>query len=204
MRKLAFFLFLALGTLSAQAQLADKVVPHFGFMVERSFGTELDNILTDIQWNFSTLNLGAYYVLAHRKDVASIGIDPSVQVGLSFPAGPGVNIMVQTPVYLMARVGANSTPYNQQALGLSVGVGGNFQYLNFTGLNRRTTFFAPGAVVEGTLSSRGAPLTVRLHFSPAEPQALFRYTGPDNGTSTNVDVNYRFSSILGFGLLYGF
>ncbi|RMG68248.1 MAG: hypothetical protein D6722_12060 [Bacteroidetes bacterium] len=173
-------------------------------MLERSYGTELDNILTDIQWNFSTLNIGGYYVLAHHKDVVSVGVDPSVQIGLSFPAGPGVNIMVQTPVYLMARVGANSTPYNQQALGLSVGVGGNLQYLTFTGLNRRTTFFAPGAVVEGTLSSRGAPLTFRLHFSPAQPQTLFKYTGPDNGTSTNVDVNYRFSSILGFGLLYGF
>ncbi|MEM7658135.1 MAG: hypothetical protein AAF399_18555, partial [Bacteroidota bacterium] len=122
MQKITFIslILLGLGLQSASAQLSDRMVPHFGFMLE--MGSLESN--RNQGWNYSTLQIGSYISLLHSKDVVSLGIDPSVQLGLNFQ-GPGTNILVQTPVYAMVRVGAGATPYNQQNFGISLGAGIN-------------------------------------------------------------------------------
>ena len=205
---ITIFLLLTLGSTQVRAQLSDKMVPHFGFMLERSYATDLENILGDLDWNFSTLNIGTYIALAHHKDIVSVGVDPNLHVGLSLPRGPqaGFNLLVKTPVYAMARLGAGATPYNQQNFGIGVGGGLDFQTLWITGDNRRISVATPTVILEATLVSRGSPLTGRFHFSPVDTQALFRYTGDDPGGNNgfNNNFSYRFDTVLGFGLVYGF
>lgn len=172
---------------SLKAQFTEKLVPHFGFMIERSF------IGDRSLWNGTVINGGTYIALFHYNDIISGGIDPSIQASLRFPPGPGVDMLLQAPVYAMVRVGANSTRYNEQAFGISLGAGLNYTTVISTGNKWRVGYTVPEFVGEVTFVSRGSPITGRIHFSPFNPQ----------GTATDGNT-YEFNNILGIGLLYGF
>lgn len=189
---------------AAKAQIVDKLVPHTGFMYE--IITLQDPRSTNGQsFNFSyyTLNLGTYYSLAHKNDVVSVGVDASLNFGINFPftsqSGTQVTIVTQVPVFAMARVGALSTTYNQQPLGLGVGIGGVYTYFNdvadyVTGNKIRSNFVVPAAVAEATLRSRGSTITVRGHMSLAPVSSLLK---GDN----RPDLEYNMGN-WGIGLIY--
>ncbi|GAB4419487.1 MAG: hypothetical protein OHK0039_31950 [Bacteroidia bacterium] len=197
---------------AARAQFSDHFVGHFGLMWESFnmvYADPTRQLGDDFAFNYTTIGVGGYYSLAHAKDVVSVGIDGSAQVGIRFATNFGNPIYVKVPVYAAFRLGALATPYNQQAIGISAGIGGSFNHLdNFRILSevRRSTFFNPGVMLQGTLITRGSPITGRIHFSLSQPESILKYTGdnPGGNNGLNVDFPYRYQGILGFGLLYGF
>ncbi|MDX2250575.1 MAG: hypothetical protein SF052_27585 [Bacteroidia bacterium] len=206
---------IGLGISPLQAQLTDKLVPHMGFMWEFATLEETPGGPTSTLSSFYNFHIGTYYAIAHYNDIFSFGVDPSIQVGLNFvPVSNGsaiytrVNYVIQAPVYLMARVGANSTPYNQQAIGFATGIGASYTFLSQqTGdisLRRKTRngYTNPSVVAELTILSRGNPLTGRFHFSPFKVNSDLVFK--------NVDTKEVVSSFTfpmgnwGIGLIYGF
>jgi fluoride ion exporter CrcB/FEX len=208
----------SLGTL--QAQISDKLMPHFGFMYEyntasyiRTDGTRQQDFLR----NYYVLNVGAYYLLAQKNDIFSVGVEPNLQLGISpvfISDRLRLGYVVQTPVYAMARVGAGSTPYNQQRVGLGVGIGGSFTTFSYFRpisqriVNERGNFIAPGAVVEVTINSRGNPLILRAHASLAQSDLnISRYD--ENGDLLPPPPQSNFepfdqAGYVGFGIVYTF
>ncbi len=165
-------LWICIGSSTLCAQ-SDKLMPHFGFMYEI---VNLDSgSLRDI-YPFYTLHLGTYYTLAHKNDFVSVGVDGSAHLGIQF-FGSSVNWFVQTPVFLMGRIGANSTYYNEQQLGIGLGIGATATYMNMKGffdfqgrdIPFRPLFLNPSVILEGTLNTRGGPVTGRIHFSLGGP-----------------------------------
>ncbi|MDB4286352.1 hypothetical protein N9933_03535 [bacterium] len=209
-------LFLSATHFSLKAQLVDKVVPHFGFMYEfinLSEGDSVQDPFTDSQ-PFYTVHVGTYYALAHKNDVLSVGIDPSIQGGIRLN-GNGISWMLQAPIFLMGKVGANSTPYNEQKIGFALGVGANFTYVNinnrgsiidpFNGetvsLDLKKFFYNPQVVIEGTVNSRGGPISGRIHFSLLQQVK-------EGVVFSNGFVKYPFPQVeynnFGLGIIYGF
>lgn len=188
----------------AKAQITDKLVPHTGFMYEiitlqdpRNTGTSAVN------FSYYTINLGTYYAMAHKNDIVSVGFDAGVNFGINFPftsqRGTVVTLVTQVPVFAMARVGALSTTYNQQPLGLGVGIGGVYTFFNDvadynTGNKIRASYVVPAAVAELTLKTRGNTITVRGHFSLNQVNAILK---GDN----RPDLDYNMGN-FGFGLIY--
>lgn len=188
----------------AQAQISDKLVPHLGFMYEFITLEDPRNIgSSEFTFQYYAVNIGSYYALAHKNDVVSVGIDASLNFGINFPftaqRGTVVTLLAQTPVFAMARVGALSTPYNQQPLGLGIGLGGVYTYFNdvadfTTGNKIRASYIVPAAVGEVTLNTRANTITVRGHFSLDRTNALLK---GDN----RPDLDYNMGN-WGLGLIY--
>lgn len=186
----------------AQAQLSDKLVPHLGFMYE-IVNLRNSSQRSDISRPSYTFSIGTYYVLAHQNDVLSLGLDPSFNLGFNFVQNiqgseTGINLLLQAPVFLMGRLGALSTKYNQQKFGIGAGIGGSYIFLSEGIADRRLFDFAPGVVVEVTFISRGGPMTVRGHFPLGSTEATFK------DTSGNSDWLFRDFTNWGVGLIYGF
>lgn len=205
-------LFLGLGINTVQAQFADRLVPHMGFMYE---------IATIDQGNgpetltaFYNFHIGTYYTIAHYNDIFSVGIDPSLQFGLNFvPVFNGnsqftrVNYVIQAPVFLMGKIGATATAYNQQKVGIAAGIGGNFTYfsqqiLDNINLRRSTSYINPSVVVEATIVQRGNPLTGRFHFALARTNSELNFK--DVNTKDIVSTITLPMGNFGLGLIYGF
>ncbi|MFK7969449.1 MAG: hypothetical protein AB8F95_03730 [Bacteroidia bacterium] len=202
---LLFFLCLCFAS-SAQAQLADRLVPHFGFMLEL-LTLEQDDVSNPATgaYNFYTIGIGSYYVLAQKNDRYSVGLDPNLQFGLQGFNG-SLDFTVQMPVYLMGRFGAFCTPYNTQTIGFGAGVGLVNSYIGIRSLDGRNKDFdfnqfyvAPSIILEGSLNLRSGPLTGRLHLPLGKPVhdgvTILGNTG-FIGPSTYTQV--------GLGVIYGF
>lgn len=191
-----------IGPASLQAQLADKLVPHLGFMWEVA---TYDNggCLNDQRTSFYTLSLGAYYTLAHTdNDVASVGFDPNVNFGINLVGNGYISYVIQAPVFVMGRLGANATTYNQQKIGIGAGLGLNYTYFSqkiTTNTRRIAGFAVPAAVVEVTILSGGAPLTGRIHFNLGQTSSDIKCRFDSGGEDL---TNTSFGN-FGFGLIYG-
>ncbi|MDP5169715.1 MAG: hypothetical protein NWR72_05680 [Bacteroidia bacterium] len=187
----------------SRAQIADHLVPHFGFMYQfvnledpRSASGQ------NTTFSYYTLSIGSYYELAHKNDVMSVGVDAGVNFGINFIptqfSGTVVTVITQVPMFAMARVGALSTKYNQQPVGLGLGIGGVYTYFNdvvdFSGNKVKSDFIVPAAVGEVTLRTRGNTITGRVHVSLLPTNALLK---GDN----RPDLDYNFSN-FGLGLIY--
>ncbi|MEO0895874.1 MAG: hypothetical protein AAFY71_05720 [Bacteroidota bacterium] len=154
--------------------LQNRLVPHFGFVqmiptTEDQFGRI--GLVEDIFFNsptvrFYNFHVGTYAVLFHHKDIVSIGLDQSAQVGvrlnLSNPDIP-TTYNIQVPIFLMGKLGSGATPYNQQRIGISAGIGASINHMKFTlsrptagssvgnlDVIRTTTFVSPAAVLEAS------------------------------------------------------
>ncbi len=191
-----------------QAQITDKLMPHLGFMWEFATASEAGGAQTEILQSFYNLNVGSYYILGQKNDIVSFGVQPNVEFGFNVtPTVSGnlrFNYNLQVPVYLMARIGAGATPYNQQLLGLALGIGGNLvNYSVFfaSGNNLRTTYVAPGAVAEIHIQSRNSPMILRAHASPFQGPATFTNETP-NGTVTQLSL--QSGGYFGLGIVYRF
>jgi hypothetical protein len=203
-----FTAIITLTSLPTQAQIADQLVPHMGFMREfiTAFPANSPNA-NGTTYGYYNLNFGSYYAIGHVNDIFSYGVDANLQFGILPFVDNGQfksNYVIQTPVYAMIRLGANATPYNTQRVGISLGIGGGYNRVNeHTSPTQRfkTGYFYPDAVAEFTLMSRGNPITGRFHISLADGNASVRTVdGDGNVLATN---DFRFSG-LGWGLIYGF
>lgn len=121
------------------------------------------------------LGLGFDYVLAHSNDQVSLGINPNVNVCLQFDNLYGLSFFGNVPAYMLARVGAGSTPFNEQKVGIGAGIGGTFSYLSTSYSSGssagafRTSFLNPGAIVEFQLKTRGSNYLFRFNWSLLKP-----------------------------------
>jgi hypothetical protein len=192
---------------SASAQITDRLVPHFGYMYSQ-VSMEGTDVLDPGSFNYTynTLSFGTYYVLTQAKDVVSVGIDPSLNLGLNFSRAGRLNWFAQLPVFVMGRLGATSTPYNTQKIGIGAGIGFMGSYMNFMAENGRwdvkELYINPSAVVEATLNTRGSSLTGRLQFSLAPTLGEGDIVDPSGGfLLPDRQVNV---STLSIGLIYGF
>ena len=183
---LIVMLFLAGSTLFGQL---DRIMPHFGFMYEMVTVKAVRDP-SPVLFPYYGLNLGGNFVLMHSNDQFSLGVDPNINFAI-FPTQGGLGLMAQTPVYLLARVGANATPFNEQKIGLGAGIGANYTYARYDGSGIRHGYVAPAAMFELNLNLRSAVYIVRGHWN------LY----PVQRTINNQE--YDFGN-FGFGLVYGF
>lgn len=207
MKYIRFWLILLfIGTQGLQAQIKDKIVPHMGFTYEfvtLATPPVQGGEVTQSVRNFYTFNIGAYYAAFHKNDVVSIGIEPNVHAGfnlLNLGNKVVADYIIQTPVYLMGRLGANATPFNTQKFGIGAGIGGTYTIFSqqVTLQNRnKAQFFNPTAMVEVTIGSRGSTITGRAHFS------LFDIQGKLNNTNGAAARDVNFSN-WGLGIIYAF
>ncbi|TAE47334.1 MAG: hypothetical protein EAZ89_18185 [Bacteroidetes bacterium] len=206
-------LLLALSASGAYAQLANRLVPHMGFMYElataRANTVGASNQLLEDFYNF---HIGSYVVLAHKNDVASVGIDPSVQLGFNVTQiidnqgflQAKFNYSAQIPVFAMGRIGAGSTPYNQQPVGLGLGIGGNYLFFSQqidNNFRRIASYVVPSAVAELNLMTRGNFITARIHAGLAQTSGYLVSKNIDNNLATPLDFKL---GNFGLGLIYGF
>ena len=203
MRLITLALLACLSAGSLQAQLSDRLVPHFGFMLE-ILTLEQDDVPNpqNFNYNFFTLGIGTYYVISHSKDQLSVGLDPSVQVGVQGLNG-NIDWTLQAPVFLMGRFGAFATPYNTQKVGIGAGLGvvtsfASIRSLDGPGrdLDFNQWYAVPSIILEGSLNLPSGPLTGRLHLPLAKPvHPGVTLAGRLEPTSYNL---------VGLGLIYGF
>ncbi|MCI4669081.1 MAG: hypothetical protein MRZ79_13180 [Bacteroidia bacterium] len=204
--------------------LLDRVVPHVGFVQMIPFQTVDDALgpetIRDIFANrgtviFTNFHVGAYTTIFHHKDVVSVGIDNSVQIGISpnfqSPALPTA-YNIQVPIFIMGRLGAGSTPYNQQQIGISAGIGGSINHMKFTmfrpndntaiddaAVVRTTTFVTPSAVLE--LSYRNLIGRLHLGLAPVNTRVTDEFIGVSPAL---IEENQAVHGIFGYGLIYHF
>ena len=193
-----------MGVSTLSAQITDRMVPHSGVMYEILVFE--DNLGSGATFNrgYYTFNLGSYFMLAHVNDVASVGIDGSVNFGINFPTtgrGTVVTFVAQTPVFAMGRVGTNATSYNEQGIGAGAGIGFNYTYFSDVadynnGNKIKSGFAVPAAMAEVSLRSRGSALTVRGHISLASIAS--KVTGDGR-----PDITYKMGN-WGVGLISSF
>ncbi len=190
-------LFMLASASQLSAQMTDRLVPHFGYMYTLLTMENADFESAPFPLGFNAISIGTYYTLAQTKDIVSVGLDPNLNFGLNFSNTGNVNWYLQAPIFVMGRLGANSTSYNTQNIGLGAGLGMITSYMSFKGgpVNVKELYSNPAAVIEGTVNSRGSNITGRIMFSLA----------PAKGTGDlfAIDGNFR-TRIFGVGLIYGF
>ena len=196
-----------MGVSSLNAQITDRMVPHSGIMYEIVTQEDLQGSGAVLNRAYYTFNLGSYFMLTHVNDIASVGVDGSVNFGINFPAtrdrGTVVTFVAQTPVFLMGRLGANATSYNQQGIGIGAGIGANYTYFNdvadiLSGNKVKSNFIVPAAVAEISLKSRGGVLTVRGHLALSTVNSKVSFTNP------NFPVTQYKMGNWGIGLISSF
>jgi hypothetical protein len=191
------FVLQAQGGGKERVPLRDKLVPHFGFSLEFVTLSETDVPTPgSIDYSFYTLGIGTYYVLAHKDDRMSVGLDPTLQFGLQGFTG-ALDWTVQAPVFLMGRFGAFATPYNSQSLGIGAGIGFVGSYLaERSRLDFNQLYFIPSLMFEVSINPRSGPLTARIHIPISKP--VYNW-------ESRIGITDRFAfSQLGLGLVYGF
>ncbi|MEO1451938.1 MAG: hypothetical protein AAFV07_20575 [Bacteroidota bacterium] len=211
---------LALISLSSlHAQLSDRMVPRIGFSYEfvryEVPGATGEPVLQTLE-DFYNVHVGSYFTLFEHNDIISFGADAALQAGVNFvtlqdrlsgTVQTKVPWVVQIPLFMMAKVGANSTAYNSQAFGVGFGFGAQYNYLSQFGLdasgsilNIRAGFINPSAAVEATLRWRGSPVTARFHFAAIRPESVLSFERTDGSV---VEENLRMGN-FGISLLYPF
>lgn len=193
----------------AQVSLSD-VVWKGGFLYEFYNLTPTDSNYQDALvasgWNgqvvlpYYNFMFGGYLPLVHKKDIISAGVESGLQFGINFRQG--ISYQIQMPLYACARLGASSTVYNQQRVGIGVGIGGQFsflhearQILNSGEKAKNISVFAPSALIELNI---GNGLIGRLHL-PLFPvkTRIPAFDFPPTYTTPHWRVNN-----FGLGLIY--
>jgi hypothetical protein len=176
-------LFAAFGILffasSARAQLADKATFHGGITYQIVSMTPLGS---PSPWRapFYGLGLGMNYTLLHSNDQISLGINPNANFSFVFSNLFGTSLFAQAPVFLLARLGAGCTPYNEQKFGLGVGVGATYSFMlysqnfvdqsgNLYRARIKEGWVNPSAIVELSIRSRASSYLFRFNWSLLRP-----------------------------------
>jgi hypothetical protein len=200
LRVWALFLVLLPGV--ATAQFADKGQLRGGLSLEFvpvSFPEGQDFFLSDQL--FYGIVFGGEYTLAHANDFVAVNLDASATVSFNYNNVYGTQLFLQGPVYLVGKIGAGATPYNESLLGLSVGVGAAYTFVNLpysidqnatVVLRLKPSWLAPSAMVQLTLKTNAARYSLRGHVN------LSTFTEVDGFAGSLRYENY------GFGLVYSF
>ena len=166
-----FFLltFIFIGQISAQVM--DRIQLKSGFI----YGSYLFNIASDSSYSYLSplnggqyinLHFGGYYAAAHKNDIISTGVDAGLQGWLGLG---NLSYQLQLPVYIMGRIGAGATHYNQQKFGFALGVGMQTSYRGFFSqryADIAPKFFSiPSAVAEVVIGGN-RNFMGRLYLSP--------------------------------------
>ncbi len=216
MKKYSFLLVLLIGLLGEASGQTDRFIPKMGFMYEfftlmpedttyQQIIANSNNGSSQIFVPYYTFMVGSYYMLAHKNDVVSVGVDGALQGGINFRGG-GISYQLQVPLFVMGRLGSGATSYNQQKIGIGLGVGTQMSYLNekrpfvySTESPKKIFGFIPSGIIEATIQQGGGHLTGRVHF-PLIPQKT--KIAQLNNPVANSD--YWKLGNFGFGLIYGF
>lgn len=199
-KQIIFFL-LTLLTFKLSAQALDKLQFKGGIMYElvtfqQSYDSTYTNFVDPSIVPYVNLFVGGYYALAHKNDIVSVGVDGGLQAGVYFQQGFAYQL--QLPAYLMGRLGAGATSYNQQKFGIGAGVGLQSTFLSDSRLLQthetiKTFLFIPSAIAEVVIGGN-RNLIGRLHIPllPMKKQL------------EDVGNGYFKLSNVGFGLIYRF
>ena len=195
---------------------SDKFIPKMGFMYEFFTLTPEDTTYQQIIANsnngsaqvlvpYYTFMIGTYYMLAHKNDIVSVGVDGAFQGGINFRGG-GISYQLQVPLFVMGRLGSGSTTYNQQKIGLGLGLGAQTSYLNEkrpfvynTEGAKKILGFIPSGIIEATIRQGGGHLTGRVHFP-----LMLQKTKITELNNPIAKSDYWRLGNFGFGLIYGF
>lgn len=140
---------------------------------------------------------GMNYILAHSNDQVSIGINPNANLGFSFintGTSTGVAFLGQVPVFLLARLGANATPYNSTKVGIGAGLGTVFSYwyASASGFNQISEpFYNPSAMAELNIKGRSSDYSLRFNWSLYRPKSEIDGLRYEMGTSA-FSIVYSF------------
>jgi hypothetical protein len=168
--KIAFLsLATLIGTISfVNGQIGDKLQYHMGGSYDflRIQGS------TPMYANYFTITGGAHYVFWHSNDQISLSANPNASIGASFNNFTGFSVFAQVPAFIMLRLGAACTKYNEQKFGLGAGVGGSYFYIkdnafpfNNSLQTLETNLLNPVAAVQLTFQNDFRTLTVRGYGS---------------------------------------
>jgi hypothetical protein len=196
-KKITFVLaLLCLVGLQLQAQFAEKAT-FFGGMTYQFIGITPLGSPQPTYASLYGLGAGMDYVLLHSNDVVSLGVNPNVNLCLQFSSYYGLSFFGNVPVYMLARVGAGATKFNEQKVGIGAGIGGSYSYLysNSGSGALSTSFINPGAIVEFALRTRASNYLFRFNWSLLKPTRTLEY-----GTSS-FDARV---GVLGLGIFYNF
>lgn len=187
-------LLLLLG-IQGRGQISEKA-NLFGGVTYQFVGlTALGSPIPNYAYYVYGLGAGMDFVLAHSNDVVSLGVNPNAHLCFQLSSYYGVNFLASVPTYLLARVGAGATPFNEQKFGIGAGIGGSGSYFTSVG-GPRMFFMNPGAIVEMCVRTRSSNYLFRFNWS------LMRPTHDVNlgGSTTNP---YRIG-LVGLSLFYSF
>ncbi|MEM0995795.1 MAG: hypothetical protein AAGN35_01890 [Bacteroidota bacterium] len=165
-----------------QAQLRDKATFHGGFTYQFVSMTPQGS---PSPWRipFYGLSLGMNYTLLHSNDQVSLGINPNGNFSFIFSSLFGTSLQAQAPVFLLARVGAGATPYNEQKFGIGAGIGATYTYMlhsqifqdnlgNLYNVRLTEGWVNPSAVVEIGLKTRFSNYLFRFNWSLIRPTLI--------------------------------
>lgn len=193
--------FVLLFSTKVNAQFADKAELFGGisyqFVGLRPLGSP--QISLSAHYGFG---LGFDYILMHSNDQVSLGINPNVILAFSFSNFSGINFLGSAPVYLLARLGAGATPFNEQKVGIGAGIGGSYSYIATSYSSGgsfgvfKTGFMNPSAVVEFQFNTRASNYLFRFNWSLLKPLREVNFGGnqtyPYNMGITGLSVFYSF------------
>lgn len=157
-----FSLLLFLVTLG-KSQFAEKATFHGGITYQFVGFSQVGSPVPSLAYVYG-VGAGMNYVLAHSNDVVSLGINPNANLCFQLSSYSGLTFLGSVPAYMLARLGAGATPFNEQKFGIGAGIGGSASYFTSTG-GPRTFFFNPGAVAELSLRTRGSNYLFRFNWS---------------------------------------
>lgn len=216
MKNIFSFIFLLFAGISlVSAQLSDKLVHSFGYFAEQFFPIDVNTPLASTRFT-TALNYSTYYAALQKNDLISVGVMGGATVGARIYQSPvkaamTSDIMLQIPVFVMARIGANATPYSESRFGIAAGAGVSFtsasyfQYYNGGDLARYLfNRVDPQVVGEVTIPLGGNGISFRAHISPIAWTANTRvsvYHSLSNIEEVNVPARI---SNFGLGIVYGF
>lgn len=202
--KCAFGLWAVTAGLTGQAQILDKVQLALGGFLE------FVPIKFPNGTNFFSapplyygINLTGQYVYTHSNDMYSLGVSPGLTFSFNYNSVLGTSLLLQTPVFLTARVGMNCTNFNESKFGAGVGAGFNFTYITLpfiygSSIGRISQgFLGPAAMAEVSARINGAPASLRFHINLLPIRAnteLF-------SSFQKVPIDY---TSFGIGLIYYF
>lgn len=189
-------------SMTAQGQLADKATFFGGFNYQIVSATPLGQA-SPWRFPFYGLSLGMDYVLLHSNDQVSLGVNPNVNFSFLFNSRYGTSLLAQAPVFLLARLGSGSTPYNEQKFGIGAGIGAVYTYMSHSTvyqsngslfeLRFREGFINPSAVVELAIRTRFSNYLFRFNWSLLKPNQMV----------DDVGIPFDFGT-AGLGIMYNF
>lgn len=149
------------------------------------------------------INGGMNYVLTQSNDIFSLSLDVNVGFSFSYNNFLGSTVLLQFPGYLMAKVGATATKYNESLFGFGLGLGGKPMYVNipyegfgFQIYKLKQWLVLPTACAQLSLNTNSSTYTLRGHVS------LSPYRGdppPDNPFGPALDYqNYGIALLINF------